>query len=75
MISAASTPAEVKCWHIKSLASVRQVVAKGASAAIDRSGENWDKTPAMIRSFALAMVRAAAAAPASYYYPGEAETS
>jgi hypothetical protein len=44
-------------------------------AAIDRSGANWDKALAMTRSFALMLVRAAAAAPASYYYPLEAGTS
>jgi hypothetical protein len=45
--------------------------------AIDRSAMNWNKAQAMmIRSFSLvAPVRAAAAAPASYYYPREAGTS
>jgi hypothetical protein len=45
--------------------------------AIDRSATNWNKTRAMmIRSFTfVAPVGAASAAPASYYYPREAETS
>jgi hypothetical protein len=46
------------------------------NAAIDRSGGNWNKMLAMTRSFALfAPVRAAAAAPAGYYYVREAGTS
>jgi hypothetical protein len=48
----------------------------GADSAIDRSAVNWNKTPAMSRSLALAApVRAAAAAPASYYYVLEVGTS
>jgi hypothetical protein len=44
--------------------------------AIDRSARTWDKPLAMTCEFAiLALTRAAAAAPASYYYPREAGTS
>jgi hypothetical protein len=43
---------------------------------IDRSGGSGDKGQPMNRSFAIAdLLRAAAAAPANYYYPQEAGTS
>jgi hypothetical protein len=43
--------------------------------AIDRSGRTWNKPLAMNNVLALVtMLRAAAAAPASYYYPREAGT-